>query len=57
MARWVAIFEDNAEAQAGWVAQNHATDHFDYLKANSDRIKLTGGLRPIRISGGTAGFG
>jgi hypothetical protein len=46
MARWVAIFEDNAEAEASWVRKQHAADHFSYLKANSDRIKLAGGLRP-----------
>jgi uncharacterized protein YciI len=46
MARWVAIFEDNTEAEAGWVRKQHAADHFEYLKTNSDRIRLAGGLRP-----------
>lgn len=46
MARWAAIFEDNAEAEAGWVRKQHAADHFAYLGANRDTIKLAGGLRP-----------
>ncbi len=45
MIRFVAIFEDNSEATAGWVRKQHADDHFAYLAANSDQIKLGGGLR------------
>ena len=46
MTRWVAIFEDNPEDQAGWVRRQHSGDHFAYLKMNTDTIKLAGGLRP-----------
>ena len=46
MARRVAIFEDNAEPEAGWVCKQHAADHFEYLEANRDTIGLAGGLRP-----------
>jgi uncharacterized protein YciI len=46
MTRWVAIFEDNPEEQAGWVRKQHAKDHFAYLEMNADAIKLAGGLRP-----------
>jgi len=45
MTRWVAIFEDNPEAQAGWVRKQHADDHFAYLAAHADKIKIGGGLR------------
>jgi len=44
MARWVAIFED--EPKADWVRKAHDQDHFAYLAANADAIKLGGGLRP-----------
>ncbi len=43
--RWIAMFEDRPEAQAGWVRKQHAQDHFDYLAANSARIRVGGGLR------------
>ena len=46
MTRWVAIFEDNPEEQAGWVRKQHAKDHFAYLEMNADTIRLAGGLRP-----------
>jgi len=46
MARWVAIFEDNPEEQAGWVRKQHAADHFAYLVTHADVIKIAGGLRP-----------
>ena len=36
MTRWVAIFEDNSEEQAGWVRKQHAKDHFAYLEMNAD---------------------
>ena len=45
MTRWIAIFEDNPEEQAGWVRRQHAEDHFAYLAANSSRIRIGGGLR------------
>ena len=44
MTRWVAILEDNP--QADWVRQQHSQAHFDYLAAHKDRILLGGGLRP-----------
>lgn len=44
MARWIALFEDNADAAR--VRQNHARDHFDYLERHRDRILIAGGLRP-----------
>jgi uncharacterized protein YciI len=44
MARWIVLFEDNADA--AWVRKNHAQDHFDYLAAHADRIVIGGGLRP-----------
>lgn len=46
MTRWVAIFEDNAEDQAGWVRREHAADHFTYLEHHRDKILIGGGLRP-----------
>jgi uncharacterized protein YciI len=46
MTRWVAIFEDNPEEQAGWVRRQHAADHFAYLEMHTDTIRLAGGLRP-----------
>lgn len=46
MARWVAIFEDKPEAEAGWVRRDHAEAHFAYLAQHADRIRLGGGLRP-----------
>ena len=45
MARWIAIFEDNAEAEPGWIRREHAADHFAYLARHADRILLGGGLR------------
>jgi uncharacterized protein len=44
MTRWVAIFED--DPQADWVRKQHSQAHFDYLAAHKDRILLGGGLRP-----------
>jgi len=44
MARWIVLFEDNADA--GWVRKNHAQAHFDYLAAHADSIVIGGGLRP-----------
>lgn len=46
MARWVAVFEDNPDAEAGCVRRQHADDHFAYLAENRDKIVLGGGLRP-----------
>ncbi len=46
MPRWVAIFENNPEAEASWVRKQHAEDHFAYLATNRDKIILGGGLRP-----------
>lgn len=43
MTRWVAIFRDDPSAD--WVRKKHDKEHFDYLAAHSDRIKIGGGLR------------
>ena len=43
MARWVAIFRDNPAAD--WVRKKHSQEHFDYLAARADRIKIGGGCR------------
>jgi uncharacterized protein YciI len=43
MPRWVAIFED--EPTADWVRRKHDREHFDYLAAHRDKIRLAGGLR------------
>jgi uncharacterized protein YciI len=45
MTRWVAIFEDHPEEQAGWVRRDHARDHLNYLDRHRDRILIGGGLR------------
>jgi hypothetical protein len=45
VTRWVAIFEDNPEPDVGWIRQQHARAHFDYLSENRDKILLGGGLR------------
>jgi uncharacterized protein YciI len=45
MARWVAIFEDNAEADFGWVRRDHAEAHFAYLKQHAAQILIGGGFR------------
>ena len=45
MARWVAIFEDRPEPEAGGIRRQHAAAHFAYLAENRDRILLGGGLR------------
>ena len=42
--RWIAILED--ETQREWIRKEHSNAHFDYLRANSERIVLAGGLRP-----------
>ena len=44
MARWVAIFEDDADA--AWVRRQHQDDHFAYLEKNREKIVIAGGLRP-----------
>lgn len=44
MARWVALFRDDPSAD--WVRKKHSQEHFDYLAAHSDKIKIGGGLRP-----------
>lgn len=46
MTRWVAILEDHSRETAGWVRDSHADDHFAYLAANADKIRIGGGLRP-----------
>ena len=45
MARWIAIFEDNPDEQAGWVRRQHDQDHFAYLAAHAGKIRIGGGLR------------
>jgi uncharacterized protein len=46
MTRWVAIFEDHPRETAAWVRDKHADDHFAYLAANAEKIRIGGGLRP-----------
>jgi uncharacterized protein len=42
--RWIAFFED--EPQREWIRKEHSGAHFDYLRANCQKIMLAGGLRP-----------
>ncbi|HRD76692.1 MAG TPA: YciI family protein [Hyphomicrobiaceae bacterium] len=44
MTRWVAIFEDDPDAD--WVRKRHDQDHFAYLDEHAGKIRLGGGLRP-----------
>lgn len=46
MTRWVAIFDDQPREQAAWIRERHDADHFAYLAANADKIRIGGGLRP-----------
>jgi len=41
--RYVAIFDDNSDRE--WIRKQHAQQHFDYLGARRDKIRLAGGLR------------
>jgi uncharacterized protein YciI len=42
--RWIAFFEDETEREG--IRKEHSSAHFDYLRANSQKIVLAGGLRP-----------
>jgi len=55
MARWVALFRDDPSAD--WVRKKHDKEHFDYLAAHSDKIKIDGGLRPSPDEWFCGGFG
>ena len=43
MTRWVVIFDDNPEMLD--VRRKFGAQHLDYLRANSARILIGGGLR------------
>ena len=45
MTRWVAIFDDHPESEAGWIRRRHAQAHFAYLAENRHKVLLGGGLR------------
>ncbi len=42
--RWVAIFDDNQGAED--VRRQYSAAHMAHLEANSDAIRIAGGLRP-----------
>jgi uncharacterized protein len=56
MTRWVAIFEDRADAAALQVRTQHAEAHFAYLAAHRDKILIGVGLRPAPGEGYCGGL-
>jgi len=43
--RWIAIFEDKADALA--LRERFTAEHMAYLDAHRERILLPGGMRPV----------
>lgn len=43
--RWVAIFTDGPGMPE--VRRDRAPAHFDYLRRNSDKVRISGGLRDV----------
>jgi hypothetical protein len=42
MTRWVALFEDNPEAEVGWIRKQHAEEHFRYLAEHRSPLRTSG---------------